>query len=301
MTSPSVFDPIEYYAKNPQEVHKLSADFLTESTCIDLIKVNPNILKYLPQRYLTECVCLTAFLKYRFTNASITLSIPARVRCSEMWQSVIELGVCMIEDIPVDLITTSIIQAYAKNCLKNRSHMDLSLFNKEQRELIYQMLFEHLTIHNTHVLDHVSKKFPFNELVDFMVNVQSGKKRLIGLYQFQGIELTGSQANELGSNLKFIKLTNYTEKHRNIQYKDGNNEAEQPFDIHQLSSYGGIYFTTQCKEYMWLKYNNNAKYDDIGNMYWRRPLTLPPNARVCVESNHYIKCDVCVLGQREKI
>lgn len=294
-------DPVNYYAYYPHEVANLSADFLSSDMCIALVKTNPNVLQYLPERYRTEIVCLTAFLKSREKGIFIVDQIPIGVRYSEMWEVALNntTSLCFdIDNIPINLVTPSIVKICAQRSLKNRFLLTLSSFTKEQRELVYPILFEYLITNKSLILNCAKKEIHlFNEMVEFIIAFQSDKKSNIDLYQFQGIELTGSQANQLGKNLKFTKLTNYTEKHRDRQYNDGKIEAIQPFEIYEPLSSGAIYFTTRCKEHMWSKYESG----DIGKLYWRRSVTLPPEARVCVESDHYIKCDGYTLGPREKL
>lgn len=301
--SPST-DPVGYYSTHLDEIKDLSADFLTDQMCLNFVKANPLILKHLHERYRTEIVCLTAFLKSRSLGYQndIVKHIPFGIRCPEMWEIAIENCSSNLFDVPFNSVTLTMSHNSFKHFLASESKIKLSWLTKKQREIFFTLLFEHVTNNKlsffSDFIERETLPEHFTEMVDFMITLYNNNQKIhLDLYQFKDIQLTGSQANQLGKNMKFTKLTNFTEKHRHCQYQDGQIYAEKPFDIYEPEPIGSIYITTMCKEHIWSQYKGN----DIGDLCWRRPVILPPNASVCVRSDHYIKCDTCILGKREKI
>lgn len=289
---------IGYYIQYPQQLSAESADFFNEKNCLEIVTSNINGLNHIPERYRTETVCMVAFLKHRMVDDRIVRSIPFYLRCPEMWVSAIEQGASSIESVPINMVTPDVVCAYVKYCFSRCKRVELSLFTQKQRELIYPMLYEHVTKGNLFIMECVEKSSFLGELVESMIAINQTRSGSLNLYQFKGIELTGLQANQIGHQLKFIKLTYYGENHNGLQYNDGKNDAKPPFDIYEHMAVGGIYFTTKCKEKIF-----TAKYDGSGEkkLYWRRPIILEPNARICVESDHHIKCNTFILGQRTRI
>lgn len=293
---------IKYCKANPSHVEKLGPDALTEQTCIELVEANPDVLAYLQNRFRTEEVCVRAFLKKR----DILRHIPAGARMEDMWTLAVKQGESSFDVIPINKITDDTVKAYAWG----KFAITLSLLTKAQRDIVYPILLERLVDDSrlsvkALVIKEAAHPALFAEYITYLSThslVPQGagaKAKFVTLFRFEGIELTGAQATQIAANSeeKLIKLTNYSEKHRHVQYKDGKNEDVQAFNTSQYASAGGLYCTTDAHKGNWLNYNNS----DVGAMYWRRPVTFEKDARVYIESDHKIKCNAFLLGARERL
>lgn len=289
----------KYCELYPQYLTELSGDILTEELCIKLVKEDPEILHHLPKRYRTENVCLNAFLKRR----SVITSIPECARLPEMWAEAVKMDPKTFPNVPCDRIDESVLIAYVSNA----SVVELNYLTKTQRIFVYSLINKKLVSDKSKLvrdeLNFRENSSYINEFIVYTINtgiLSDDQKTVkhIDLFQFEGIEMTGDHAMKLAQvgKLNLVKLTNESEKHRNIQYKTGENIDDKMFSIQHYASAGGLYCTTQCREGEWSNYNS-----DIGAMYWRREVKFKSNGRVYIENGYKIKADCLILGDRTKL
>ena len=92
--------------------------------------------------------------------------------------------------------------------------------------------------------------------------------------------ISGAEFKRMYPGKKFYKLTNPSENHNGLQFKDGLIEDHMPFDPKHNCSSGGIYFTNEEHIVRWVR-----KGDDI--MYWIREIIIYDDAKVSIFSNKY--------------
>ena len=104
--------------------------------------------------------------------------------------------------------------------------------------------------------------------------------------------ISGSEFNEKYEGIIFYKLTNDTENHHGLQYKDGLNEDIIPFSSKGECTSGGIYFTDEKNIEKWIHCCN----DSI--VKWIREVQIPNDAKIYIEKNKY-KTDKIILNERK--
>ena len=104
--------------------------------------------------------------------------------------------------------------------------------------------------------------------------------------------ISGSEFNEKYEGIIFYKLTNDTENHHGLQYKDGLNEDIIPFSPKGECTSGGIYFTDEKNIEKWIHCCN----DSI--VKWIREVRIPNDAKNYIEKNKY-KTDKIILNERK--
>jgi len=106
------------------------------------------------------------------------------------------------------------------------------------------------------------------------------------------IVLTGDEFNKLYNGRQFIKLTNKKEIHGDLELSYGLNIDPVPLDtINKCSS--GIYFCN-IRDYPLFMTTRS------GQMVHMRNVTVPPDAKVCIEGNKF-KADRLILGDKHEI
>jgi hypothetical protein len=100
---------------------------------------------------------------------------------------------------------------------------------------------------------------------------------------------SGTEFNEKYAGIKFYKLTNITECHRQVQFSTGKIKDPNPLDCYNTCAEGGIYFCEEKNISAWIECASNAL------AHYIRPVTIPPEATVCVEDNKF-KTDVIEIG-----
>jgi len=120
---------------------------------------------------------------------------------------------------------------------------------------------------------------------------------VINPFDFKYYTLTGIQFNKLikASNITLVRLTNMTELHRTIQYVNGINIDTNNFYPHGNCFSGGLYFIPMDSIKHWKNYNN-----DIGDMVWKRKVTILRDSIVYIEKNKF-KTNKFMLGKRTPI
>lgn len=282
---------------DPSTVSQFNADQLTEEVCMCLVKENPKIMHYLKDRYKTELVCLAAFMEDR----SIIDYIPCAVRSTEMWDYSLacsESDKTLFEDVPIDKITNQTLNHYC-----NTELVDFSLLTQQQRFASYQSICNIILDDKkeepvSEFIDLEKSSGYLQEFVDFVID----NKININLFRFMGFLLTGKKVSQIAeiNQIKLVKLTNYSELHRSIQYEDGKNVDIHPFKPYGSSgpyghfTPGGLSFTSMCHSIKWPHYSS-----EIGEYYWRRPVTLEDDAQVSIELYFKLKADSLILGPRQ--
>ena len=104
--------------------------------------------------------------------------------------------------------------------------------------------------------------------------------------------ISGSEFNEKYEGIIFYKLTNDTENHHGLQYKDGLNEDIIPFSSKGECTSGGIYFTDGKNIEKWIHCCNNSI------VKWIREVQIPNDAKIYIEKNKY-KTDKIILNERK--
>src|SRR5579872_4063145 len=94
--------------------------------------------------------------------------------------------------------------------------------------------------------------------------------------------MSGSLFNQIYSGKTFIKLTNASETHRHITYKDGLNIDPLEFRAFAQCTEGGIYFILEEHAHRWIHYA-----EEIGAMHFMRKVTIPDDANVYIENEKY--------------
>jgi hypothetical protein len=104
---------------------------------------------------------------------------------------------------------------------------------------------------------------------------------------------TGKEFNHKFKGIKFVKLTNCTEKHNGFQFKTGINVDHLRFNPHGTCEPGGLYFCRESELYMWINYGKQ-------HMVYCRYVTIPDNAQVYDEGNKF-KADRFILSKGQLI
>lgn len=105
--------------------------------------------------------------------------------------------------------------------------------------------------------------------------------------------LSGKEFNKKYANKTFVKLTKKDEIHNDFKFKTGLNIDIIPFESSDYCSPGGLYFTDIDYLYKWIYYNDVP-------MEWLRYVSIPEDAKVCVEDFKY-KSDKFILSERQEI
>src|SRR5579872_719222 len=109
----------------------------------------------------------------------------------------------------------------------------------------------------------------------------------------EGTVLSGVKFNRLFIHQRFVKLTNITENHNRLQYKDGLIVDPIPFDPTGACKRGGIYFVEESEAHKWLSYNGEP-------IYYMRKVSIPDTAKVYIEDGKF-KTDKLILGSKSSI
>ena len=107
-----------------------------------------------------------------------------------------------------------------------------------------------------------------------------------------GQTLSGAEFNKINTE-KYFKLTNESEIHNNLQFKDGLNVDFLPFNPNGQCSKGGIYITLKQNIGMWCIYGSST-------MKYYREVTIPDDAQVYIENNK-VKVDKLILSKRKEL
>lgn len=110
--------------------------------------------------------------------------------------------------------------------------------------------------------------------------------------------LSGVKFNRLFSQKRFVKLTNKTENHNGLQYKNGLIIDPIPFDPTGVCKPGGIYFVEESEAHNWLRYDEWLRYGEM--TYYMRKVSVPDTAKVYVEEGKF-KTDKPRLGPKSNI
>lgn len=102
--------------------------------------------------------------------------------------------------------------------------------------------------------------------------------------------ISGEEFNKINKDILW-KLTNEEEIHNGYKYSDGLNIDPIPFNIIRQCSPGGFYFTKEQMVHKWILYGNSV-------MKWMRPVEIPPDAKVYMETPDKYKTDKFILGLR---
>lgn len=150
---------------------------------------------------------------------------------------------------------------------------------------------EIITCKSCGILKYISR-FPEkykNKLLDKCLNI------ITNIYDLKNVKLSGKDFNRFVDrcDTKLIKLTNEKEKHHNLQLADGLNQDILPFNIDKECSPGGIYITDEKNKLMWID-----KLKVLYVCHFERPVTIPDDAEVYVESGCKIKVNKFILGTR---
>lgn len=116
-------------------------------------------------------------------------------------------------------------------------------------------------------------------------------------HDYNNVELSGKNFNEMFPNIKLLKLTNNEENHNGFQFKDGLNIDNVPFNPSNYSSLGGLYFVEECYAHHWIHYGDMVKMKTMVNI---RTVTIPDDARVYIEYDR-LKADKIILGPKTEI
>lgn len=108
-----------------------------------------------------------------------------------------------------------------------------------------------------------------------------------------GKVLNGTEFNHIFNDIVFVKLTNEAENHNEFQFKDGLNIDTKDFRTDIICDYG-LYFTDYDNMHRWIDYGYYI-------MRYIRKVTIPNDARVCIENNGKYKTDKFILSSREAI
>ncbi len=106
--------------------------------------------------------------------------------------------------------------------------------------------------------------------------------------------ISGDLFNKMTPDIKFIKLTNYKERHGSMTYKDGLNKDCKFGGWSDNSIHWGIYFTNYENIYQWITYTEEV-------MYWYREVTIPDDAKVRIAGDNSYNVNKIILGERKCI
>jgi hypothetical protein len=118
---------------------------------------------------------------------------------------------------------------------------------------------------------------------------------------------TGTSFNKFHADKKFFKVTTKSENHRGLQFKTG---LITDFNVLNSMKYysAGIHFCSEDDLHKWIlpqgdyviKNGTKTWVEDANPMHWIRPVTIPPDAIVCVIAG-VPKTNKIILGNRTEI
>ena len=102
---------------------------------------------------------------------------------------------------------------------------------------------------------------------------------------------TGAEFNAKFPNIVFVKLTNQTENHFNLQFKDGLIVDHNKFYPYEQCKPGGIYFCQYNQASHWIDYGQ-------GTMQWVRRVLIPDDAKVYIEPDKFKANKIILLPKQ---
>jgi YHS domain-containing protein len=262
------------------------------------------VINFAPEKYLTQDMCLHALATCTPLNC-----IPDKFQNDILHAYAIAINIANFQFIknPSDEI-----------CRLAIGISQYSVMYIEPQKLSYEICKHHLMLH--HTLTNIPNKAITKELLLFYLdnyetlatysqhpfqNKELSEQNIDDIIDFKdktykintelfvGCVLTGLQFNKICGDMKFVKLTNETEKHNRLQFSDGLIVDILPFSPKGACSPGGIYFCDSQNIARWRKYGDCV-------MHYIRPVVILDDAKIYIEEGKF-KADKIFLGPRELI